>query len=87
MSQMADGPHLIFQPSWWEIELMDGSLIELRADGAKESSGVHSFVILVEGEPHYELEVFRIPKKVVKRLDGVWPNRRLSSSRNSEREL
>jgi hypothetical protein len=63
MSQMADGPHLIFQPSWWEIELMDGSLIELRADGAKESSGVHTFVILVEGKPELRTRSFQNTKE------------------------
>jgi hypothetical protein len=77
MSQVPDGPQLVFKPSWWEVELKNGELIEVRADGVSDRNGVHSFVVLVVGSPNYEYEICRIPKESVKSLEGGWDEPRL----------
>jgi hypothetical protein len=76
----ASGPTLVFQPSWWEIVLLDGSVAEVRADGAKEDAESLRFIVLAQGEPNVEFELFRIPRAAVVSWDGGWPESRSGSS-------
>ncbi len=74
------GPTLVFQPTWWEIVLRDGSMIEIRADGAKEGAESLRFVVLVQGDPNTEFELVRIPISAVVSWDGGWLEHRRGSA-------
>ena len=38
----------------------------------KRDAGFHIFVALMEGDPHYEYEIMRIPSGLVKSYGGGW---------------
>ena len=70
------GPTLVFQLAWWEVELHDGTVLDIRADFGTESDGALILSVLVAGQPDVLLEVVRIPLEAVARWEGGWREQR-----------
>ena len=66
---------LVGIPTWWRVILSGGDVVEIRADGMKETDRYFSFVVLVEGQPRMEFELARFPREAVRSADGGWPDR------------
>jgi hypothetical protein len=70
------GPSLTFNPTWWEVVLVDGSQMSIRADGASEEGDSLVFTVLVDGDPRTELEMVRVPLAAVENWAGGWLEQR-----------
>lgn len=64
---------------YWEVQLSDDGVIEVRAHGFAERDGFFVFVALMRGTPHYEYELVRIAATEVKNIDGGWTAPRRSA--------
>lgn len=56
--------------SIWEVELVGGGEMTVCADGFGEKDGFLVFSFLIVGNPHYELDVLKIPCELVKDVFG-----------------
>ena len=54
----------------WELQLVNGEVIRLKAHAYSHDQGTYVFVALMEGTPCYEIELARIPVNLVKSLRG-----------------
>jgi hypothetical protein len=54
----------------WDVSLVDGGTLRLAAHAYSQQDGDYVFVALVEGHPHYEVELVRIPAALVVRVRG-----------------
>jgi hypothetical protein len=54
----------------WELTLRSGEVLTIQAHGVKEEDGTYVFVALMHGDPHFELELARIPMALVAELEG-----------------
>ena len=70
------GPHILTSmPPSWELRLKTGEILKLVAHAYSEEADTEEgtsyvFVILLDGKPHYEMEVARIPAKLVTSVSG-----------------
>lgn len=64
--------HLESDPTYWEVTLKDDQKVSVRATAFGEDGDDWVFVILMEGDPHYELEVARFPKSAAAEPEGGW---------------
>ena len=54
----------------WVLTLRDGNEVTVWAHGVTERDGYHVFVALMRGEPHFEMEVCRVPMAIVAEFVG-----------------
>lgn len=54
----------------WEVSLVGGGTVHLAAHANSEQEGDYVFVALAEGVPDYEVELARIPARLVARVIG-----------------
>jgi len=54
----------------WELHLVNGEVIRLKAHAYWHDQGTYVFVALIEGTPRYEIELARIPVNLVKSIRG-----------------
>ncbi len=54
----------------WELILRDGQRVTVWAHGVSERDDDYVFVALMRGEPHFELELCRVPMAIVRDLTG-----------------
>jgi hypothetical protein len=69
-----DGNHLCIcgDLSDWEVTLLDGTVIRLRAHGYEKEEEFCIFSILMHGSPRFEVEVARFPRVVIDKVRGGW---------------
>jgi hypothetical protein len=61
---------LVHEPGRWAIELNFGGTIVVNAHGFTEETNAYVFSLLMEGTPCFEMEVLRIPRPLVKSIEG-----------------
>lgn len=54
----------------WRVTLRSGDCLTIWAHGVAENADHYVFVALMRGEPHFEIEVCRIPVAIVSDLIG-----------------
>jgi hypothetical protein len=54
----------------WEVSIVSGGTLRLAAHAFSLEGADYVFVALAEGQPHYEIELARIPKELVARIAG-----------------
>jgi hypothetical protein len=54
----------------WEVLLVSGGLLHLKAHAYSQDQDEYIFVALAEGNPRYEVELARIPVPLVARVRG-----------------
>ncbi len=54
----------------WELQLVNGDVIRLKAHAYSHEHGNYVFVALMEGTPRYEIELARIPVNLVNNIRG-----------------
>lgn len=54
----------------WEVSLASGGILHLAAHAYSQDQDEYVFVALAEGDPRYEVELARIPKSLVARIQG-----------------
>jgi hypothetical protein len=54
----------------WEIRLVGGHTLHLKAHGYSEEGPDYVFVALMKGSPHYLIEVARLPISAVETIFG-----------------
>ena len=54
----------------WEVSLVGGGILHLAAHAYSQDQGEYVFVALAEGDPRYEVELARISKSLVARIQG-----------------
>ena len=65
-------PALTDDLDYWEVRFKSGEMMTLRAHGVTERDGAWVFVALMEGTPHYEYELARVPASLVAEVNGGW---------------
>jgi len=65
-----DGMQFVFEPGSWEVHLVGGWSLQIRADGFSEESGEVVFTTLMAGQPNYEFVVARLPAAAVAGVFG-----------------
>lgn len=63
-------PSLLFVPGRWTVLLENDLSVQVRADGYSETDDVIQFVVLVAGDPNWELEIVRFPRSLVRSIEG-----------------
>lgn len=61
MSEIQSARELAIEPDLWEVEMRDGSRIEILAHGYKIDGDDCVFVLLFRGSPNFEVASLRIP--------------------------
>jgi hypothetical protein len=61
---------LASEPGQWAIWLMGGETIRLIAHGYSTTEQEYSFSLLMDGDPPFEVEVARLPRSLVRSIDG-----------------
>jgi hypothetical protein len=56
----------------WELSLVGGGVIRLRAHGYSKEHEEYRFSMLMDGQPRFIVEVFRIPYRLVSKVRGGW---------------
>jgi hypothetical protein len=54
----------------WEVQLVGGGNMHLKAHSYTRQQDAYVFVALAEGSPRYEVELARIPVTLVQRIRG-----------------
>jgi hypothetical protein len=54
----------------WELQLVNGEVIRLKAHAYSHEQGYYVFVALMEGTPRYEIELARIPDNLINNIRG-----------------
>jgi hypothetical protein len=54
----------------WEVVLTSGGTLHLAAHGFSQEQDDYVFAALAAGKPPYEVELARIPKALVARIEG-----------------
>lgn len=54
----------------WELTLVSGDVVSVRAHGFTVEGGDFVFVALMEGTPCFEVEIARFPASCVEAVDG-----------------
>jgi hypothetical protein len=54
----------------WNVVLTTGDTIRLAAHGYSRDAGDYVFSALMEGRPHFEVTLCRIPQSLVRSLEG-----------------
>lgn len=54
----------------WQVLLQSGDKLELAAHGYSVKESAHVFVLLIDGQPCYEVEVLRIPNNLIQTVLG-----------------
>jgi hypothetical protein len=71
-----DPPRLVCDLSYWEVHLVDGATLHIRAHAYSEQDGCSVFVALIKGSPPIECELVRIPSQIVREVEGGWTKSR-----------
>jgi hypothetical protein len=71
-SARPDPPRLVSCLEDWEVTLISGATLIVRAHAYSEHEGFYVFVALMAGTPHYEYELLRIPVGEVRDIQGGW---------------
>ena len=72
MSDSQDSRHLELtaELGQWELTLVSGDVVSVRAHGYSVEGDDFVFVALMEGTPCFEVEIARFPASCVKAVDG-----------------
>ena len=57
---------LVLEPDGWKVVLLNDETIHLRAHAYGVEGGEFIFSVLMEGSPHFEVHIARIPKRTVR---------------------
>jgi hypothetical protein len=63
-------PRLALDLGEWKVRLLSGHQIELRAHAFVEDQTDVVFSVLMDGDPAYYVDVFRIPRSLVADIVG-----------------
>lgn len=54
----------------WQVTLHDGSILVVTAHGYSEEGCYYIFSLLMEGQPCFEIDILRIPSKLISQIRG-----------------
>ena len=69
-SQASHRLELTAELGQWELTLVSGVVVSVRAHGYSVEGGDLVFVALMEGTPCFEMEIARFPASCVEGVDG-----------------
>lgn len=61
---------LAHEPGRWTVTLRSGEVLEVTASAYGEADDSYQFFLLMEGEPPFEREVFRVSREAVAEVRG-----------------